>query len=126
MKFIHRLGYYLGGFAIGLVLLAFFLNGSKTSCQYDYGPESRVLKDINSKVLKYSSESEILLQNNEIDTTTIKNILKEGDVIFSKSEPRKTPCGIYHIEQKKDNKIIILTIENCNKTAILKSIKIAD
>lgn len=124
MKFIHRLGYYLGGFAIGLVLLAFFLNGSKTSCQYDYGPESRVLKDINTKVLKYSTESEILLQNKEIDTTTIKNILKDGDVIFSESEPRKEPCGIYHIEQKKDNKTIILTIENCNKTAILKSIKI--
>ncbi|MCP4054475.1 MAG: DUF4258 domain-containing protein [Mesoflavibacter sp.] len=126
MKFIHRLGYYLGGFAIGLVLLAFFLNGSKTSCQYDYGPESRVLKDINNKVLKYSEDSQVLLQNKAIDTTTIKNILKEGDVVFSKSEPRKEPCGIYHIEKEKDNKTIILTVKKCKKTVTLQSIKIKD
>lgn len=126
MKFIHRLGYYLGGFAIGLVLLAFFLNGSKTSCQYDYGPETRVLKDINSKGLKYSSESKKLIQNKEIDSATIQRIIKEGDVIFSKSEPRKKPCGVYYIEQKKDNKTIILTVENCSKTVNLLSVKIVD
>ena len=101
MKFIHRLGYYLGGFAIGLVLLAFFLNGSKTSCQYDYGPETRVLKDINSKGLKYSSESKKLIQNKEIDSATIQRIIKEGDVIFSKSEPRKKTlwCLLYRTKK---------------------------
>lgn len=126
MKFIHRLGYYLGGFAIGLILLAFFLSGTKTSCQYDYSPEARVLKNINTKVLKYSASSESSLKNKLVDTTTIKNILKEGDVIFSKSEPRKSPCGIYHIESKKDDKTIILSVENCEKHAILQSITIED
>ena len=29
MKFIHRLGFYLGGFSIGLVFLMFFLSGKK-------------------------------------------------------------------------------------------------
>ena len=49
MTLIQRIGYYLGGFSIGLVILAFFLNGKKTSCSY--GPDSRVLKNINSKKL---------------------------------------------------------------------------
>ncbi len=39
MKLIQRIGYYLGGFSIGLVILAFFLNGKKTSCSY--GPDAR-------------------------------------------------------------------------------------
>ena len=48
MKFIHRLGYYLGGFSIGLIFLAFFLSGKRASC--DYGPDARVLKNIGQKV----------------------------------------------------------------------------
>ena len=47
MKFIHRLGYYLGGFSIGLIFLAFFLSGKRASC--DYGPDARVLKNIGQK-----------------------------------------------------------------------------
>ena len=49
MKFIHRLGFYLGGFSIGLIFLAFFLSGKKTSCAY--GPNARVLKNISTKSL---------------------------------------------------------------------------
>ena len=47
MTLLQRIGYYLGGFSIGLIILAFFLNGKKVSC--DYGPEARVLKNINTK-----------------------------------------------------------------------------
>ena len=57
MKFIHRLGYYLGGFSIGLILLAFFLQGKKTSC--DYGPNARTTKNIANKIaknIKYGSK----------------------------------------------------------------------
>ena len=41
MKFIHRLGLYLGGFSVGLIFLMFFLV-EKTSCAYS--PNARVLK----------------------------------------------------------------------------------
>ena len=52
MRLIQRLGYYLGGFSLGLIILAFFLSGKKTSCAY--GPNARVLKNINTKKLVYS------------------------------------------------------------------------
>ena len=74
MKFIHRLGYYLGGFSIGLIFLAFFLNGKRTSC--DYGPEARVLKNINSKPQRISSKAKKAIAQIEIDSTrTVHHLL---------------------------------------------------
>ena len=70
MKFIHRLGYYLGGFSIGLIFLAFFLNGKKVSC--DYGPEARVLKNINSKKIVFSED----LTTFSLDTSEVKSVIK--------------------------------------------------
>ncbi|MBQ0741249.1 hypothetical protein J9332_43965, partial [Aquimarina celericrescens] len=47
MKFIHRLGYYLSGFVVGIIMLMFFLGGKKTSC--DWGLDARVLKNMRNK-----------------------------------------------------------------------------
>ncbi len=107
MKLIQRIGYYLGGFSIGLIILAFFLSGKKTSCAY--GPEARVLKNINSKPFEYSDA--IL---SALDTTRINELLKTGHVNFSKSTPRQTPCGIYLIENELDNKEIEISVANCD------------
>lgn len=124
MKILHRFGYYLGGFAIGLVILAVFLNGRGVSCEYNYGPEARVLKNIRTKTLQFTSESEALIASKVIDTASISYILKEGDVDFSKSEPRKEPCGIYYISgETKDKKNISLYIQNCDSIATLQSIQ---
>lgn len=121
MKLIHRLGYYLGGFSIGLIVLAFFLNGKKASCSY--GPEARTLKDINNKKLVISAQSKAFISLKDIDTLELNYILYKGDVVFSKSEPRKKPCGIYRIEGELNKKAAALTVENCEKTATLKSIQ---
>ncbi|PWH82372.1 hypothetical protein DIS18_08960 [Algibacter marinivivus] len=122
MKLIQRIGYYLGGFSIGLVILAFFLNGKKTSCSY--GPEARVLKNINSKKIGYSQNFSTLLTNNEIDSTDIINILQKGDINFSESNPRQEPCGVYLIEGIHNDDEVTLTIENCDSTATLINLKI--
>lgn len=122
MKLIQRIGYYLGGFSIGLVILAFFLNGKKTSCSY--GPEARVLKNINTKKISYSQNFSNLLINNQIDSTDVINILQKGDINFSESNPRQEPCGIYFIEGIHNDNEIALTIENCDSTATLLNLKI--
>lgn len=116
MKLIQRIGYYLGGFAIGLIILAFFLSGKKTSCAY--GPEARVLKNINSKPFEYSSS--VL---NTLDTIKIKELLKTGNINFSKSTPRQEPCAIYLVENEIDGKDIELSVENCD--SIVKVFKLA-
>ncbi|WP_338733828.1 hypothetical protein [Mangrovimonas cancribranchiae] len=119
MKFIHRLGFYLGGFSIGLVFLFFFLNGKKVSC--DYGPEARVKKNINTKPLKFNANIESKVLSGELDSLLIDKILKEGDVIFSKSTPRSTPCGIYYIKGSIDDKSVSLQVENCDSIATVKA-----
>ena len=125
MKILQRIGYYLGGFSIGLVLLAFFLNGRGVSCEYNYGPEARVLKNIRTKTMHYSLDSQTLLDSKTIDTSSISYILKKGDVDFSKSEPRKEPCGMYFVYgESKDKKNYEFYIENCDSIATLQTITV--
>ena len=122
MKLIQRIGYYLGGFSIGLILLAFFLSGKKTSCSY--GPDARVLKNINSKTLVFNSFIYESISNKLIDSLQIKTILKTGDINFSDSDPRHKPCGIYAVEGELNDEDIILTVENCDSTATITNFKI--
>ena len=122
MKFIHRLGYYMGGFSIGLILLAFFLSGKKTSC--DYGPDARVLKNIRTKTLVFNEQSEVIKTNNAMDSTLIAFILKRGDVNFSESNTDLISCKIYVVEKVIEDINYKLTIENCEKTATVQEIKV--
>lgn len=122
MKFIHRLGYYLGGFSIGLIFLAFFLSGKRASC--DYGPDARVLKNIGLKQLQFDERVEDMLNSKTIDSTTISLILKQGDVNFSESNTKLETCKIYVIEKTVEDKEIALTVENCKQIATIKNISI--
>ena len=122
MTLIQRIGYYLGGFSLGLIILAFFLNGKKTSCSY--GPDARVLKNINSKKINFSEVLSKRLMNKTIDSTDIFYILKKGDINFSESNPRQEPCGLYVVEGTYKNEDAALTIENCDSTAIVLDFKI--
>lgn len=124
MSLLKRFGYYFGGFAIGLVILAFFLNGKKASC--DYGPDARVLKNIRSKTLVYSGDATSFMTSKAIDTTKINYILFKGDIDFSKSDTRKEPCGIYFIESNIDGKDTGISVENCKKTATVLSVEYID
>lgn len=117
MKFIHRLGYYLGGFSIGLIVLAFFFNGKKTSCAY--GPEARVLKNIRTKPIAYSIEIKDAINQKQLDTMLINYIFLKGDVDFSKSDTRKKPCGLYYIAGEFKDEHIGLTIKNCDSLATI-------
>jgi hypothetical protein len=120
MTLLQRIGYYLGGFSIGLIILAFFLNGKKVSC--DYGPEARVLKNINTKKIVFSEAIITDLSAKKIDSTTISYLLKKGDVDFSKSTPREKPCGIYTIEGEYKDKELLMTVQNCDSIATILNI----
>ena len=122
MKLIQRIGYYLGGFSIGLIILAFFLSGKKTSCSY--GPDARVLKNINSKTIIYHTVINDFISNNVIDSMQIRTILKKGDINFSESDPRHEPCGVYLVEGELDDKAVVLTVENCAETATITNLEI--
>ena len=121
MNLLQRIGYYLGGFSIGLIILAFFLNGKKTSCSY--GPDARVLKNIRLKKIVYSDAIKPLLEKNYLDSVAINYILRKGDVNFSESNTRQKPCGIYIVEGDYKDKDIRLTVENCDSIATITDLK---
>jgi len=103
-----------------LIILAFFLNGKKVSC--DYGPESRVLKNINTKNIVFSEAILTDLSTKKIDSTTISYLLKKGDINFSKSTPREKPCGIYAIEGEYKDIEMLMTVQNCDSIATILNV----
>jgi len=117
MKFIHRLGFYLGGLAIGLVFLAFFLKGKNASC--DYGPDARVLKNIRSKSMSYSESISETMAQYQIDSLALQNLLTYSDVNFRKSDVKQDSCSTYFIEGKHNDKDVFLSITNCEYKAEL-------
>ncbi|MBZ9650553.1 DUF4258 domain-containing protein [Psychroflexus montanilacus] len=120
MKFIHRLGYYLSGFVVGIIMLMFFLGGKKTSC--DWGLDARVLKNIRNKERIVSKDALLFFEAQQIDTSYISYILKAGDVNFKKSDIEAKPCKIYQVEGKVNKKELGLIFENCDSTAVLKRV----
>ncbi|WP_299100121.1 hypothetical protein [uncultured Winogradskyella sp.] len=121
MKFINRLGYYLGGFAIGLILLMFFLNGKDASC--DYSPNARTVKNISSKSINYTSDASKFINDNKIDSTTVVDLIKFGSVNFSKSKTKLDSCKVYFIDNAYKEREMELKIKNCDSIATILDIK---
>ena len=127
MSLLKRFAFYFGGFAIGLILLYFFIGGSGASCEYDYGPNSRTLKNIRLKERVYTNEALDALKNNQIDTSDISNLLLKGDVLFSQSNTKLDSCDVYVIEgahKGKPKEKLKISVENCNKKATIQKISI--
>ncbi len=120
MTFRQRLPYFLGGLTIGIIVVAFFLNKKNTT--FDYGPNARVLKNIRIKNRVFSSEALTILDSKRIDTATISQILKNGNVDILHKIKLDSCLYEYNISGKKELKNITLTITNCDSTAIVKNI----
>lgn len=124
MKFIHRLGFYLGGFSIGLIILAFFLSGKKTSC--DYSPNARVLKNIRIKERAYSEEALTAMKRHQVDTADISFLLRKGDVDFGRSNTKLDSCKTYLISGRSQDHHLELFFENCDSIATLQKLEVKD
>lgn len=122
MVFIRRLGFYLLGFSIGLIFLAYFLKGKHT--KFCYAPNCRVLKNINTKKIEFSPEIYQFLHKHNTDSSQISMILKEGDVIFSKSSPQDKPCATYIIAGSINDIPIDISVKNCDTVALVKKIEV--
>ena len=124
MKFIHRVGYYLGGFSIGLIILAFFLSGKKTSC--DYSPNARTIKNISSKTKHFSAEALTAMSSYKLDSTVVYDIIKYGSVDFSESDTKSAGCKSYIINNSYKEKDYSLRVKNCDSIATIESINRVD
>ncbi|WP_340073806.1 DUF4258 domain-containing protein [Leptobacterium sp. I13] len=118
MTLLRRIGFYLVGFAIGLIILAYVLKEKNTT--FCYSPNCRVLKNIRSKKLSFNEK----LQGQEIDTNLFNYILTKGKVSFSKSDTKTKPCKKYIISGSYQEKNTEVTIKNCDSTAIVQKIEL--
>ena len=124
MYLTKRFFYYFGGFAIGLVILYFFIGGSGASCEYDYGPNARTLKNIRNKPRLVSEKTLQVLSDNQLDTTAITLLLKKGNVLFRESNTELDSCKIYVIEGVVSEKNLRISIENCAELATIFSTEV--
>ncbi len=111
MKLLQRLGYYLAGFSLGLIFLAFIFNGKKTSC--NYSPSARVKNDLIQKEIRI--DSTLAAQYPDLNPDQIKSMIEKGNVNFKKSDTQRDSCRIYFIETE-GNKEGYLQLENCART----------
>lgn len=123
MPFIKRLGYFLFGLSIGLVFLAFFFKKKTqdTGTSFCYLPNCRVLKDMRSKPLFYSDQIDSLILSKAIDSTQIGYFFREGDVDFSLSNTKTSPCKTYVIHAEFTDKEATIEVLNCPSKLEVKS-----
>lgn len=116
----RRFALYGFGFAIGLILVFFFLGGKRASC--NWLPNDRILNIIGQKQVTYSKEVWSSLPEISADSTDIARILRTGDVDFSRSHVRNEPCRSYWIEGTEQQKDLCITVEVCDSTALVKTV----
>ena len=122
MHLAKRFFFYFSGFAIGIVLLFFFVGGSGGSCEYNYGPTARTLKNIRLKERVFAKEVLNTLENQQLDTSDVSNVLRNGDVLFSESNTELDSCKIYVIEGDIRDKLLKMTVENCETKATIQNV----
>ncbi len=119
MSLFYRIGYYLVGFSVGLIFLAFVFNGKKTSC--NYSPSSRVKGSLLQK--KIQLPDNFKNQNPKIDDSIVRELIKKGNIDFSKSNTQLDSCRVYHIDFGND-KNSFLEVANCKKKVTVLKVQI--
>jgi hypothetical protein len=122
MTFKQRLPYFLGGLTIGIIIVVFIWD--KKGTEFNYGPNSRVLKNLRTKELVYAKKAQSVLNTSKIDSSNIVQILKNGNVDLGNKIKLDSCFYKYSIQGKKELKNITLTIINCETTAIIENISI--
>lgn len=111
MKLLYRLGYYLVGLSLGLIVVSVVFSGKKTTC--NYGPNARVLADLRKKHVEIAPE--VTLNGQTVDSVVFHQILNRAGVDFSQSNTRLDSCKIYRVQANFNNLSLDLDIENCEK-----------
>ncbi len=105
MDLLRRFKFYLIGITIGIIPTLFILKAKGST--FDYGFDARTLKQIRIRKRVFSEQAKRTMMQHHIDTAEISTILRNADVDFGKSKPRKTPCPEYFITSEKIDLYVI-------------------
>jgi hypothetical protein len=119
-----RFALYGFGFAMGLLMVFFFLGGKNASC--NWLPNDRILNIISQKQIMYSEQVKNHLREIGSDSLDIRAILENGDVDFSKSRVKNDPCRMYWIQGEGKQRPLVITVEVCDSVATVNSLKKID
>jgi len=117
----QRFALYGIGFAMGIVIVFFFLGGKRASC--NWLPNDRILNIIERKQLFYGDQIEQNLKEAKADSLDIRAILKNGDIDFSKSRVKNEPCRLYWIEGQGKQSSLLISVELCDSVATVSSLE---
>lgn len=123
MKFIHRFAYFLIGLSVGSIFVYFIWE--KKNVVFNYLPNARLLSDISRKDILYSPKFKENLDSKKIDTLTVNEILKSGNVDFW-NKIKLDSCIQYDIEGIKNLNHITLTIINCKATTTINKVSFSE
>ena len=112
MKLLYRLGFYLLGLSVGLILLSVIFKGKKTSC--NYGPNQRVISNLSKKIWNSN-----LKDNITFDSISFHEFLDMARIDFNKSDTTKDSCKVYYLNGYWKEQAISLEVENCEKNVNL-------
>lgn len=122
MALLRRFLFYIIGIGLG-VLLVFAFFGDR-DFDYAYGPGARVKKTLRTKVIDSTTLRHELLDLSQ-DSTYYQAIVN-GKINFSKSEPRREPCGIYAVFFSHASYAYQMKIENCDTLRVLEVVRVVD
>ncbi|MGC6421820.1 MAG: hypothetical protein ACON47_06495 [Flavobacteriaceae bacterium] len=122
MKLLYRLGYYLVGLSLGMLIVSFVFSGKKTSC--NYGPNARVLAAIRKK--KLLENNSIRLHGQRIDSVLFHQLLAQAKVDFSESNTQLDSCRVYRIQSYFNKISIALDVENCTQNVSILKLHLQD
>jgi len=120
MNLRRRFGLYGIGFAAGIAIVMFVLNGKNASC--NYMPNARMLEILRNKERIYSDKVLQIMALEKIDTAAIVNMLNNGEIDFSKSKVRQEPCRFYWVDGFANKKETSLYIQNCDSVITIQHI----
>ncbi len=109
------------GFAMGIVMVLFFLGGKRAAC--NWLPNDRILNIIQKKQILYGEQIGPQLQETRADSLDIRAILKNGDIDFSKSRVKNEPCRLYWIQGQGKQSSLLISVELCDSIATVNSLQ---
>lgn len=112
---VKRLGYYLIGVVLGLMMVMGIFGNRDISC--NYSPNARVLSHLNRMHLQWNAENLEMLAGIQRDTAFLRTFFKGGDVDFNRSVTRDAPCKTFVIEHPTEP--FVAVVENCDSTVVL-------
>lgn len=126
MGFLRRLRFYLIGFGIGLLFVAFFFGPKVSKCSYL--PNSRVFEEAKIYPVSYNNEVKEFMKDEGLDSVFIFNeLFKKSEITnFGTEDVRANPCRKYQAIYK-GQKSYNFSFQLCNKKkTLLTQIKRAE